>query len=251
MLYGFFNFVLRILLAILTRRETVGLENVPPTGALIIIGNHTSFLDPLLLGVAIPRRTVFMSKAENFRHPLLAPLVWLYGAFPVRRGMVDRRALKRSHQVLDQGLVLAMFPEGHRSENRQLQRAHLGTALVAVRTGATILPIAIAGAVSGIGPLLRLQRPHIKLTFGQPFHLPVAAGSQMGKTQLWQLSDFMMYRIAELLPPEYRGVYADPNHPPTQEMPPDKIDEWAPATPLEWWRSLFGWKGASNPAKGG
>jgi len=245
MLYGFFNFVLRIVLAILTRREIVGLEHVPPTGGLIVIGNHTSFLDPVLLGVAMPRRTIFMSKAENFRHPLLAPLIWLYGAFPVRRGMVDRRALKRSHQVLDQGLVLAMFPEGHRSETGQLQRAHLGTALVAARTGVPIVPLAISGAVPKIWPLLRLQRPHIKLTFGQAFHLPVAAGSQVGKAQLWQLSDFMMYRIAELLPPEARGAYADPDHPPTQEMPPDKVDEWAPATPLEWWRSLFGWKGAS------
>jgi len=245
MLYGFFNFVLRIVLAILTRREIVGLEHVPPTGGLIVIGNHTSFLDPVLLGVAMPRYTVFMSKAENFRHPLLALLAWLYGAFPVRRGMVDRRALKRSLQVLEQGQVLAMFPEGHRSETGQLQRAHLGTALVAVRTGVPIVPLAITGAVPKIWPLLRLQRPHIKLTFGRAFHLPVAAGSQVSKTQLWQLSDFMMYRIAELLPPEYLGVYADPDHPPTQEMPPDKVDEWAPATPLEWWRSLFGWKGAS------
>ena len=114
------NFALRIAFKLLLNLEVVGLENVPLEGPLILMINHTSLLDPAMAGGVMPREVVAMSKIENFRDPILGIIVRLYGAFPVRRGEMDLRALRQSLEVLRNGEVLLMAPEGTRSKERRL-----------------------------------------------------------------------------------------------------------------------------------
>jgi len=137
-------------------------------------------------------------------------LIEAFGAIPVRRGAVNRGALRQVHQVLDDGLAMFMFPEGSRSKNAQLQAAFPGSALIALHNNAPILPVGISGmevAEKGFRWVM-LHRPKVTVNIGHPFYLSTPEGT-LDKKQLEELSDDIMEHIAELLPPEYRGYYAD------------------------------------------
>jgi 1-acyl-sn-glycerol-3-phosphate acyltransferase len=118
---------------------------------------------------------------------------------------VDRKALRTSHQVLTDGMALIMFPEATRSKTARLQRAFPGSALIAMRSGVPVLPVGIAGTekIKGISWLFR--RPRITVNIGRPFHLPA---KKLTRDSLSENTSFIMERIAELLPPKYRGVYS-------------------------------------------
>jgi 1-acyl-sn-glycerol-3-phosphate acyltransferase len=184
--------------------EVRGRENIPARGPLLVVANHLNLTDPPLLGISLGRKMMFMAKEELFRSPLTACFVGGFGAFPVHRGKVDRQALRISHQVLTDGLALIMFPEATRSKTARLQRAFPGSALIAMRSGVPILPVGIAGTekIKGIGWILR--RPRITVNIGRPFHL---SAKKLTRAGLIENTDLIMERIAELLPPKYRGVY--------------------------------------------
>lgn len=197
---------LRFAFWLLTRLEISGLENVPKEGPLMVICNHMSFLDPVLLSMAIPRHITWMAKAETWRNPILRLVLSLYGAFPVQRGEVDRQALGRALQVLRSGGVLGIAPEGTRSRVGRMARAKPGAARLALETDATILPVGITGTETAVRLWRKLRRPFITMRVGKPFKLPAERPCTKEKQQM--LADFMMYRIAELVPPQYRGVYS-------------------------------------------
>jgi len=144
-----------------------------------------------------------MAKQELFRPSLGAYFVRASGAFPVRRGKLDREAIRRALEVLKNGGVVGMFPEGKRSLNNQLLPIQPGTAFVAVRSGAPILPVGISGSeqVKGIGFII--HRPRITVTIGRPFSLPYSKDKPL-RSQLPELSDMISKRIAELLPSSYQ-----------------------------------------------
>ncbi len=207
--YNLANLVLRFAFRLLTSVEVAGLQNVPKGGQLIVIGNHTSYLDPVLVGAFIPRRIVFMSKKENLSNPIARFVVYSYGVFPIDRGNVDRAGLRRTDEILEAGGALGMFPEGTRSRTGELRRAKAGTALVALRHSAPILPVAIVGAQHGVfGQLFHLHRPRFRLIIGQPFTLPAAEGDAINKDALTRLTDDLMRPLAANLPPEQQGYYA-------------------------------------------
>jgi 1-acyl-sn-glycerol-3-phosphate acyltransferase len=208
--YDVANFLMRWAFRLLAHIEIIGNENVPRQGRIVVIGNHSSWLDPLLVGSFIPRRIVFMSKKENFSNPLAAFVVYSYGVFPVDRGNVDRSALTRTDEVLLAEGALGMFPEGTRSKSGELRRAKAGTALVAIRHNAPLLPVSIVGAYRGLfGQLFHLRRPRFQLIIGQPFTLPHTEGEAMSKESISRLTDEVMLPIARNLPPEQRGYYKD------------------------------------------
>ncbi|HID88058.1 MAG TPA: 1-acyl-sn-glycerol-3-phosphate acyltransferase [Anaerolineae bacterium] len=206
--YHLANVVLRGLFAILLDYRVTGLENVPRTGPLIVAINHTSFLDPLLVGVFIPREVTMMGKAELFRIPVFGLIARLYGAFPVRRGEIDRGALRRAMEVLQEGGALMMAPEGTRGGTEQLQRGRHGVTMIALRTGAAILPVAIWGPKRFPTNLARLRRTRVGMAVGEPFTLKKGAGKP-SREEVRAMTDEIMYRLAALLPPEVRGVYSD------------------------------------------
>ena len=161
-----------------------------------------------MVGVFVPRDVVAMSKLENFRMPVIGLLSQLYGAFPIKRGEVDRQALRRAEEVLEEGKVLLMAPEGTRSRTARLQRAHQGTALLVQHTGARVLPVGLYGGHKLFRKLIRLRRTPVWMNIGEPFEARLPAG--LPKKEARELiTEQIMYRIAALLPKEYRGVYGD------------------------------------------
>ena len=195
------------LFKLLTRWQVKGKENVPKGGPVLVVANHVHAADPPLLGVSLPRKVVFMAKEELFRSSVSAYFVSGLGSFPVHRGRLDRQALRSSQQVLADNLALAMFPEASRSRSAKLKKAMPGSALIACRSGVPILPVGIIGTeqIKGLGWILR--RPRVTINIGKPFSLPPVEG-KLTRERLVEYTDLIMRRIAELLPPQYHGVYA-------------------------------------------
>ena len=200
----------RMMFFLFNRRRVKGKENVPEQGPLLIVSNHLSYADQYLLAISLNRKVIFMAKEEIFRSRLIKPLACAFGAFPVRRGgIMDRKALHQANQVLDSGQALAMFPEGTRSKNAQLQPAFPGSALIALHNSVPILPVGITGmekVKKGLFWML-LHRPKAMVNIGCPFYLP-PANDKLTKAELAELANYIMEHIAELLPPEYQGHYA-------------------------------------------
>lgn len=200
--------LVRSWLRLFTHWQVTGRENIPSQGPLLVVANHVSFIDIPLIGASLDRRLIFMAKQNLFDYPLLSYLVRAFGSIPVHRGKPDRRALRQAEQALTQGQTLVIFPEGTRSRSGRLQRAFPGMALIALRSGTPILPVAITGT-KGIKNLAwLLRRPRITVNFGSPFQLPPVNG-KLSRTKLTELTNHIMAHIAELLPAEYRGNYAE------------------------------------------
>ncbi len=200
--------IVKTLLLLLTNWQVRGRENVPSEGAVIVVANHLNLADTPVLGASLDRKVVFMAKRELFHSRVSRYFVRSLGAFPAQRGQLAREALRQASQVLANSLALAVFPEGSRSKNAQLQSAFPGSALIALRNGIPILPVGITGTEKIKGAAWFLHRPKITVNIGRPFSLP-PVGSKLTRVELTELTNSIMGRIAELLPPEYRGNYAE------------------------------------------
>jgi 1-acyl-sn-glycerol-3-phosphate acyltransferase len=200
--------IARMLVFLCTRCQVRGRENVPKHGPLLVAANHINMADPPLLAVSLGRVAIFMAKEELYRSRFIAYFVRSFGSFPVHRGQLDRQAIRDSEQVLARGQALVMFPEGMRSHVGQLRSGFPGAALIASRSGAPILPVGITGTESVWGKWWWLHRPKITVNIGVPFHLPPTNG-KVTRAELAENTKLIMVRIAELLPPEYRGDYQE------------------------------------------
>ena len=206
--YYFGRVLIRILVFPFATWHIKGQENVPDEGPVLIVCNHLHIADPPIVAASIRLKSVLMAKEDLWRNGWSRYWVENFGAFPVRRGGFDRDAIRQAEYWLKQGVSLIMFPEGTRSKSARMQPALPGCALIASRMGVPILPVSINGTDK-----LRhltwclLHRPRITVTIGQPFNPPSADG-KLTREQRNQLMNNIMRKIAALLPPEYRGVYA-------------------------------------------
>jgi len=201
-----------LVLALNLRIEVMGLENVPKKGAFILASNHVNLADPPILIVKTPRRIAWMAKKELFDVPIIGLCYRFYGCLPVKRGQADLTALRKAQEALDRGLPLGMFPEGTRTGKPGLKEAEPGTALIALRTGVPVLPVAISGSEpctfpGGLFYWLTRRQPKIRVVFGELFSLP--APLPIRKPDVEAGTTRIMREIAALLPPEYRGVYGE------------------------------------------
>ncbi len=174
------------------RWQIFGLENIPPSGPFIICSNHISWFDPPLVGCSVPPRLTvhFMAKQELFDNLLFGAIIKSMGAFPIDRKGVGYAAIRTSLKLLAEGRVICLFPEGTRSKNGLPQSAHPGAAMIAARSRAPILPVAVTGPY-------RWRKP-LQVTFGPLFFIPPREGGDR-KDYLETSSEMIMNRIKELL----------------------------------------------------
>lgn len=194
-------------LNLFTRWRVLGRENISHEGPLMVAANHLSLADPPIMGLSINRQAMFLAKEELFRSPVPRYIVSNYGAFPVKRGGMNRDALRFAEQWFGRGKVLIVFPEGRRAMEAQMVDAFSGSALIAVRNRVPILPVGIYGTEKITGWTWWLRRPVITVNIGRPFNLPSVNG-KVTKEQMAAFTHTIMGRIAELLPEEYRGQYS-------------------------------------------
>ncbi|OXM16672.1 lysophospholipid acyltransferase family protein [Paenibacillus herberti] len=187
MLYEFCRGVLRGAYAVLFRLEVRGLDNVPAEGPVILCANHISNFDPPTIGIKLNRKVHYMAKAELFAVPVLGKLIEELGAFPVKRGGVSKESIRNAITLLKEGGVMGIFPEGTR--NSGADAAKKGAALIALRSGAMIIPVSIDGSYK----LFRKTR----VIYGPPVDLTEFINSSSGDT-LEQVTNKIMRSIAEL-----------------------------------------------------
>ncbi|MHB8627083.1 MAG: lysophospholipid acyltransferase family protein [Aggregatilineales bacterium] len=190
----------------IARVETHNLEYIPASGPTLLMMNHRSNVDPfLVLGAVGPRYVCAMSKIENFRIPIVGRLIRMWGVYPVRRGIADRRAIEYTLRLLRDGELVLLAPEGTRHPT--MQKARDGLAYMAVRTDATIVPIGLTGTREFDSYWRRLRRARMTLTCGRPFKLK--GGPDTPRDGLAHMTREAMYQLAPLVAESQRGVYSD------------------------------------------
>jgi 1-acyl-sn-glycerol-3-phosphate acyltransferase len=211
----------RIFVRAMSRTRVEGaIDEMPRDGPLILAANHASNFDAVVLGSwLIPklgRRIHWLGKKELFAWPIVGWLAATNGVHPVDRGAADVEAYRLAKRILDEGHVLFVFPEGTRSRDGALQEAQDGVAVLALRTGAPIIPIGIAGShrVWPRGQKIPHPGGHVTVRVGRPFRLAeeLPAGVDR-RTAKGLATTLIMERIAALLPPSQHGAYAQPRPP--------------------------------------
>lgn len=162
-LYAFGKGLVKTVLSPLYRFEIIGAENFPKEGGILLCSNHIHALDPPVVGMTAPRTVHFMAKEELFKAPILGPILPKVNAFPVKRGMSDREALRTALKILKSGEVVGLFPEGTRSTDGVLKKGLSGAGFFALRGNADVMPCAI------IGPYKTFRK--VKVVYGEPIRM--------------------------------------------------------------------------------
>jgi 1-acyl-sn-glycerol-3-phosphate acyltransferase len=206
--YYFVRKIISIILHVFSNVTVEGAGIIPADGGFLLTTNHLSYIDPPLLLISIPRRIRVFAAEKYRRNPFLR---WLFdgmGCVWVRQFEADHEALREAIRHLRDGGIIGISPEGTRSkQTHALIRARGGAALLASRSGAPVVPVAVRGTETFVNDLLHLRRPRIAVRIGTPYRLtisPRAKGAELEKG-----TDEIMFAIAALLPPAYRGEYAE------------------------------------------
>lgn len=204
-LYTFCRWIVLAVFAGLYRCRAEGMEHLPATGPALLAVNHKADFDPVVVGMVFDRPLAFMAKRELFEVPVLGRLISTLGAFPIDRGAGDRAALQTALDLLADGQVLLMFPEGTRQPDDEIHEFLPGVALLALRSGAPVLPV----AVHGTNHMLRGRRPGLpalRVKVGPPVDLSGIEGR--GSAAYHEASRRMRADVTLLydaLRPEHRG----------------------------------------------
>lgn len=206
----FLQWLARMAFSLLTELEVEGQENFPDQGPLLMVGNHFSMVDIAAFVRAAPYPVEFIGGAVFANAPgVVSIFPKLWGYLPVQRGTGSRFALKQAEKVLNNNGVLAIFPEGG-SHARMLRPARPGTAFIAARTKARILPIGLVGMDNVFEALAKFRRAKVKIRIGKPFGpFEVRSRGREKRKQLDDIGDQIMQSIADLIPPEKHGYLSD------------------------------------------
>jgi len=214
-----FSYILRWLISalvhLISRFRVEGKEHLPKHGPAIIVLNHMSYVDSVLLFslIGAPHVSAWVA-AEYQKNPFFGLIARMGRAVFIRRGKVDREALDKAIQHLNNGGIFGVAPEGTRSRTGSLQRAKTGAAFLATQSGAPITPVAVSGTETFFHDLKHFKRPAVTFRIGPSFTLPKPSPGQEQNLRertrfLRDQSDEIMLRIAALLPPRYHGYYGE------------------------------------------
>ena len=189
--YWFTHKVLKGILKVALRTKVNGVDNIPQNGPLIVVSNHSSNLDPPVLGVALNRKIHYMAKSELFDNPFLAKVMRTYGAFPVERGRADTKAIRQALKFIDNDELLGIFPEGTRNKTAKVGPAKLGSVLLATKSQAPLLPVG-----------LKTRHPFkkgVEVNIGKPFTLDDYYDRKLDRQEMKEAGKVIMEQIRELL----------------------------------------------------
>ena len=206
--FPFCNTAFRGTLAMFADIEVQHRERLKVDGPVIYVSNHLANLDPPIVASLLPRRALFLAKRELFNNPLFTFLLKGWGAYPVSRYSADLHALRWARAMLAHRRAVVMFPEGTRSRNLEgLKKAHIGTALLAAQSGATLVPMGMYGT-DNLQNILKVLIPiaKIRVSVGEPFKV---SSDISDRAALEHATEEIMTRVAINLPPERRGIFAD------------------------------------------
>lgn len=199
----------RGLTSLLCRIDDRQLAQVPDQGPLLIVTNHVNILEiPIIYTRLQPRPVTGFVAAVRLDRAWSRWLLNVCGAIPVRRGEADIMAMRRGIETLKADGILVVAPEGTRSGHGRLQQAHPGAVLLALHSGAPVLPVVFYGHEHWLDKLRRLRRSELHFAVGEPFYLDAGGARVTGQVRQ-QMIDEVMYRMSALLPPAYRGAYSD------------------------------------------
>jgi len=207
MLYEFTRILIRLSTHALCRINANGIESVPNKGPLIVVSNHTGQLEvAVFFGLLAKRPITGWAKMEAWDNAFINWLFNLWGLIPLRRGEADTSALRKAVKALEEGYIFGIAPEGTRNITGRLKRAHPGAVILALHSGAPILPIVHWGGEKFLRNLVRFKRTDFYVRVGKPFKLKIDK-VKITREIRQQITDEIMLHIAELLPSQYRGEY--------------------------------------------
>ena len=199
MLYTLVKPIAAALMRLGFRLEVRGREHVPATGPVLVVSNHVSVLDPPFVGGASPRELYFLAKEELFEVPLFGRLIRALNARPVKRDGSDGRALKAALKLLGENRAILLFPEGTRGVEGRLGEGKPGAGMLAVLSGAPVVPVYVSGTARALPPGRALPRPtRVTVTFGPPL-LFKSAGDERRKERYREATEEMMRAIGQLM----------------------------------------------------
>ncbi len=202
------NGTIRRLVRMLCRVDDGQVVRIPTQGPLIIVSNHINFLEPLVVYThLLPRPMAFFAKVESWDNKLIGFVFDMWGGIPLKRGSADVGAVRLGLAALENGTILAVAPEGTRSGDGILRKGHPGVVIMALRSGAPLLPMACYRHENFWDNFTHLRRTDFRIAVGHPFTLQT--NDPVTREVRRQMIDEIMYQIAALLPPSYRGVYAN------------------------------------------
>lgn len=204
------RFLIGMAFPVLAHFEVEGRENIPERGPLLVISNHFGFLDPVAMIHTTPWPLDFIGDVDRPNAPWITRSIpYLWGYITVRRGTGSLQGLRSAESILAQNGVLGIFPEAG-SWATVLRPARPGTAYLAARTGAPILPMGMTNMENVFATLRKGKRPTVRVCMGETFGPFSTSGSRQDRrVQLDEIGHTIMRKIAALLPPEKRGYYSD------------------------------------------
>jgi len=199
MFYDYVKLFFAPLVRIYLRLKVLDGANVPSKGPAILVANHASFLDPIVLGSACPRRIHFIVLQVMYDWLSLRWFYWGMQTIPVRTEEGDPRAIKKALARLRQGQVVGLFPEGERSTDGAIRHAKIGAALLAAVSGAPVIPCHIRGAFESLPRGACFPWPAaVRVRFGKPLLFPREEKGARDRPQMQAFATSMLLAIARL-----------------------------------------------------
>lgn len=186
--YTFARSIVKSIFKPLYRIEAIGVEHFPKEGGVLLCSNHIHNFDPIVVGIMLSRPVHYMAKEELFKVPVLGKVVENCNAFPVKRGLSDREALRKGLSVLKEGNVLGLFPEGTRSKTGELGKGLAGAGFFALRSNAAVVPCAV------IGPYKSLRK--LRVVYGKPIQMEDVRNR---KASAEEVTELIMSEIHKLI----------------------------------------------------